>query len=54
MMNNDIGYWVVMIYQATMLHGLSTLEEYWANAKILIEFDLWVKRYDGHIVGNPR
>ena len=28
MMNNDIGYWVVMIYQATMLHGLSTLEEY--------------------------
>ena len=28
MVNHDIGYWVVMIHQATILHVLSTLRRY--------------------------
>ena len=33
-MNHDTRLSIVMIHQATILHGLSTLREYWAYAKI--------------------
>ena len=41
--NHDIIYQIVIIHQVTILHGLSTLREYWVCVEIINGFDLWVR-----------
>ena len=41
--NHDISYQGIMIHQANMLHGLSTLREYRASIEVISGFHLCMR-----------
>lgn len=48
MMNHDIRYRVVVIHQANILYGLSTLRGYRAYVEVINDVELWMQPKDDH------